>query len=474
LENHPIKFRTKRGAAPPQVMARNVLGISWLHGQFQASTITGAAWSSPVPVTGAQEFSAALSTAVRETQFKGQRVVVVIDHRNLLFHVQETPPARGKMLTKILARLVGQNQFFEEPAAYGHIQLPVSKGHHRFLLALVPQSLRQAIDDACTIHGIILDALLPSAAVLAPRLQALEAPSDDVVILATELGDSMNLLLGRADGKLLFSRTVVLGTAGRTDRAAQEINRTLHYAQQQFGVMVNQLFITGAETYAALKDTPIRAGLTITESKGGQNLAQLASNATPRSPLNFVRRKANHGVPRVLAAAGLAAALVLSAITTYQVETQVRAREQLAIAAEQHLRSGEETQAAEKLLQREVRHLNAFMQLVGRSNDAPVAALFTRYLPSIIPSAIRLTELQVSEAPDGWTFQLKGTIREDTSVQADLLENLERDLQASLFKIKVTDSTHQQQFRGDDENSPASRSPGRMLEQPFFITGVIP
>lgn len=455
-------------------MARNLLGISWLHGQFQASTATGATWNSPVPVTSPQEFSAALSTAVRETQFKGQHVIVVIDHRNLLFHVQETPPARGKVLTKILARLVAQNQFFDEPAAYGHIELPANKGHHRFLLSLLPQSLPQAIDDACANHGLILDALLPSAAVLSPQLQTLETPSDDVVILATELGDSMNLLLGRADGKLLFSRTVVLGAAGRTDRAAQEINRTLHYAQQQFGVMVNQLFITGAETYAALKDTPIRTGLTIAESKGGQNLAQLASSFTPRIPLNFVRRRANHGVPRGLAAVGLAAALVLSAITTYQVETQVRARERLAIAAEQHLQAGEEAQAAGKLLHREARHLNAFMQLVGRTNDAPVAALFTRYLPSIIPSAIRLTDLQVSEAPDGWTFQLKGTIREDVPAQADLLEKLERDLQASLFKIKVTDSTYQQQFRRDDENSPASRSPGRMIELPFFITGVIP
>ena len=234
-------------------MARNVLGISWLHGQFQAITATGAAWSSPALVSSAQEFSAALSTAVRHTQFKGQHVAVVIDHRNLLFHVQETPPAKGKVLAKLLARLVAQNQFFEEPAAYGHVELPVSKGHHRFLLSLLPQSLPQAIDDACTNHGLILAALLPSAAVLAPRLQTLEAPSDDVVILATELGDSMNLLLGRADGKLLFSRTVVLGTAGRTERAAQEINRTLHYAQQQFGVMVNHLFIVGAETYAALR-----------------------------------------------------------------------------------------------------------------------------------------------------------------------------------------------------------------------------
>ncbi len=464
-------------------MARNILGISWLHGRFQAVTTSGGSnvnrWTSPAAVNNAPEFAAALSDAVRETQFHGQRVVVVVDHRNLLFHVQETPPAKGKMLAKLLARLVAQNQFFDEAATHAHIELPVSKGHHRFLLSLLPQSLPQAIDDACVNQGLTLTALLPSAAVIASQLQNLQAPPGEVVILATELDDSMNLLLGRADGTLLFSRTVVLGTTGQTERAAQEINRTLHYAQQQFGAMVNLLFITGAATYAALKDTPIRAGLKVQESNvttGSLNLAQVAAGLPLMNPLNFVRSNSSQsGIRRRLAAAGLAAALILSIGTTVHVESTVRAREQVAVAAQQRLHAGEDAQAADRVLRQEARHLHAFMQLVGQTNDAPVAALFTRYLPAILPAPIRLTELQVSEAPSGWTFQIKGTIRQDASTPTDLLEKLERDLQASLFGIKVTDSTHQQQFRGDDENNPApTRSPHRLLEQPFFVTGIIP
>ena len=272
---------------------------------------------------------------------------------------------------------------------------------------------------------------------------------------------------------------MVLGTTGQTERAAQEINRTLHYAQQQFGAMVNLLFITGAATYAALKDTPIRAGLKVQESNvttGSLNLAQVAAGLPLMNPLNFVRSNSSQsGIRRRLAAAGLAAALILSIGTTVHVESTVRAREQVAVAAQQRLHAGEDAQAADRVLRQEARHLHAFMQLVGQTNDAPVAALFTRYLPAILPAPIRLTELQVSEAPSGWTFQIKGTIRQDASTPTDLLEKLERDLQASLFGIKVTDSTHQQQFRGDDENNPApTRSPHRLLEQPFFVTGIIP
>src|SRR6266540_2793454 len=102
-------------------MARNVLGISWLHGRFQAVTLAGGAvsgsWTSPEPVASDADFGPALAEAVKRTRFTGTRVQVVLDHRSLLFHVQETPPARGKQLGQLLGRLVASNRFFEEPAA---------------------------------------------------------------------------------------------------------------------------------------------------------------------------------------------------------------------------------------------------------------------------------------------------------------------------------------------------------------------
>jgi hypothetical protein len=125
-------------------MARHVLGISWLHGSFQAvatsAGVVQASWVAPGSVQTPAEFAAALKLSVAETAFKGRRVAMVIDHRNLLFHVQETPPAKGKMLGRVLQRLVEQSQFFDEPALWRHIELPSSKTAHRCLLAVLPQS----------------------------------------------------------------------------------------------------------------------------------------------------------------------------------------------------------------------------------------------------------------------------------------------------------------------------------------------
>src|SRR3989442_499504 len=91
-------------------MAKKVLGISWLNGRFDAAALEGGAvsgsWRCPTPVNDEADFGLALAEAVRQTRFTGGQVMVVLDHRSLLFHVQETPPAAEKLVGQMLQRLV--------------------------------------------------------------------------------------------------------------------------------------------------------------------------------------------------------------------------------------------------------------------------------------------------------------------------------------------------------------------------------
>jgi hypothetical protein len=464
-------------------MARHVLGISWLHGWVQATSLAGDAvvanWIAPEPVNTTAEFTAALDRAVQETRFKGQRVAVVIDHRNLLFHVQETPPAKASVLDKVLERLVAQSQFFDEPAAWQHVELPASKNGHRCLLALLPQSLIRAIDDACAELNLQLVALIPPATVVARALKKLDAPAEETVILVTDLGGSLNMILGRTTGQLLLSRTVVLTGKLQSDRAAQELNRTLHYAQQQFGVNVSQVFIAGEYAYNSLKDIPVRAGLKIVNATGQDgplDLPRQAAATTRKSLFNFAKHgDASTLALRVAAAIGLAALLIATFLTVFQVESTVRAREQEALTALSGQRADEQIQTAANVQRREATRLQAFLSVIGSTNDAPVAELFSRSLPSLVPDAIRLSEINVSQTASGWEFQLKGTVQDSNNNLSETLETLERSLQQSLFHAKVTDSTQQQLFRGDlAESSAPPRRGVREVERPFFVKGVLP
>ncbi len=466
-------------------MGKQLLGITWLHGHFHAVNLAtgsaGTGWTSPAPVQTVAEFTTALGEAIRETGYRGQKAIVVLDHRNLLFHVQEAPPAKGRLLGKLLERLVAQNQFFDEPAAHAHLELPEAKGQHRHLLALLPRSLVNGLNAAFADHGLHLDALWPAAAVLAPQLSELPAPPSEVIVLASTIGDSMNLLLGRPDGKLLFSRTVALGsnTASQVERAAQEINRTLHYAQQQFGALVNHLFISGRELYPALKAAPIRAGLKVAETpETGESprVLQLATQLSTRAPLNFARHTGSHALARrALLASGIAAVFIASIITTIRVETQVHARERTAQAAEQKLQLEAEALAGMASRQREARRLRGIMSMVGSTNDPPVIELFARHLPSQLPPSLRLTELSIEESNGGWRLSLKGAAQKDETDLVTWLEEFDRDLEKGPFRVKITDSSYQRMFRGDAETSAAlgiGASP-RAFETPVFVNGVI-
>ncbi len=464
-------------------MARNVLGITWIHGAFKASALAGdaviAAWTAPQAVESGTDFSSALAQAVRETGFKGAHFAVVIDHRNLLFHLQETPPAKGAMLVRVIDRLVAQSQFFEDTALWRRIDLPESKAGHRSLLALLPQSLQQAIEDAGTALGLQLTRLVPPAAIVVRQLNKLDAAPDEAVILATDFGGSLNIVLGRTSGQLLLSRTVV--TAGRVqgDRAAQELNRTLHFAQQQFGATVNRIFISGEQSYESLKDIQIRDGLKIlnaTQAGGALELTRHVGALPAKTALNFARTTSV--LPALLqwaAAACVAGALLLAVWSVFHVESNVRAREQRAAANAVNHQAEAQLYATTTARERDARLLSAEVSVIGSTNDAPVAELFIRALPTLLAEPVRLFDARVNYTPAGWEFELKGTVHDDGSDFSTTLEAIEKGLQKSVFHAKVTDSTHQQLFRGDAaEQTPPGRRGARIADRPFFVKGILP
>ena len=464
-------------------MARASLGISWVHGRFQAVASLGGrnvgAWTCPRPVLEGEDFDEALGEAVRETGFTGTRVVVVLEHRSLLFHVQETPPAKGRLLEQLLQRLVSQSRFFEERAAWSCVEVPGLKGRQRYLLALLPDPLVRQMALACSARRLQLVAVVPIAAVLAPQLRELAVGKDQVVVLTTESAGSLQLLLGRGDGQVFFSRNVVLSGAQQQERAAQEINRTLHYAQQQFGAVVNDLFVFGERALAGLSGASIRDGLTVRASPVPDvpfHFASQAAQLPAKTPFNLVNPAENRKRQgRQLAAAAMLALVTGTAATVLLVEQTVRARELWASSREQELDKQDQTQQAVLARQREARRLAAFVQYGDVTNHVPVPELLARSLGAHLPGTIRLSEVQVARVTNGWSFALQGFVQDQAGGMLVALETLERDLEEGLFSARVLDSTRRRSLRGGpDETSPTpSRAGARANEKPFFVSGLI-
>lgn len=462
-------------------MARKTLGISWLNGRFHAAALTGgavtASWSAPEPVTDSAGFAAAVADAIRATRFGGAQAMVIIDHRNLLFHVQDIPPAEGKVVDQVLDRLIGRGHFFEEKAAWGRLGLPGSKGRHRYLLALLPESLVQGLVDACAVQRVELVGIFPIAAVLGDQLRLVAAQEGETVLLAADLGDAIHLLLGTGDGQVLFSRTVATAGQQPAERAAQEINRTLHYAQQQFGATVNKLFVYGAQAFKLLKDFPIRPGLAVAPSPLPEDPLLYARHVfllSPKLRLNFLppsvlKKKSN----RALAAVAVVALVAVSAIATVFTEIRVRARER---AVQQQVRKSAaeaELQSQSVALQNEAARWRALIATIGSTNDPPVPELFLRTLSAAVPEATRLTRVDLHPETNGWRVRLEGLCGDAPGQYVEVVTTLEKRLTTTPFQVRVLDSSIRQLSQGGASQVSPQRRSTRENERPFFVEGFI-
>jgi hypothetical protein len=406
--------------------------------------------------------------------------MLIIDHRSLLFHVQDTPPAEGKVVDQMIDRLVSRTQFFEEKAAWSRLTLPEAKGRHRHLLSLLPDSLVQSLIAALAAHRIDLVGIFPIAAVLGDHLRQLSAQEGETILLAADLGDAVHLLLGQGDGQVLFSRTIAMSGQQPAERAVQEINRTLHYAQQQFGANVNKLFVYGNGAFQILRDQPIRAGLAVAPSPLPEDPLHFARHVfllSPKLRQNFIPpsalKRKSHRQLAAVAVVFLAACSALAAIAT---EITVRARER---AVETHARrsSAELAIRLESVrVQNEAGRARAVIGTLGNTNDPPVAELFARHLTGITPETARIARLDLRKGTNHWHLRLDGFAPESAREFVELVAGLETKLAGEPFRVRILDSTRQQLTRGTTAAQaapPRRTTPGKEPERPFFIEGLI-
>ncbi len=465
-------------------MARKTLGISWLNGRFHAAALAGgtvtASWSAPQAVMETAAFAGALAEAVKQTGFNGGQAMVIIDHRSLLFHVQDIPPAEGKMVDQLLERLVGRSKFFEEKAAWGRLALPEAKGRSRYLLSLLPDSLIQELMVIFATRRIELVGVFPIATVLGDQLRLLAAQETEVVLLAADLGDAIHLLLGQGGGQVLFSRTVAIGGQQPAERAAQEINRTLHYAQQQFGATVNKLFVFGSAAFNNLKDVPIRAGLAVAKSPVAEDPLYFARQVyllSPKLRLNFIPPSAlKKKTSRQLAATGLVLLAVAALATTVATDLTVRARER-SLRFQTNQGSAEDAIRNQAMvLQNEARRSRALLSAISTTNDIPVPLLVSRHLASILPENLTLSRLDLQWSPStkSWQIRIEGFAADSSEKFVEVITSLENRLAAGPFHVRIQDGTLRQMARGGVAAVPTRKRAGdRFDERPFFIEGTI-
>src|SRR5205823_11521057 len=124
------------------------------------------------------------------------------------------------------------------------------KWPQQVVLYLIPNTLLTQFLQGCQRHGYYLTAVLPPSAVLHQQRRQLPLEKGEVALLAAETAGSTTVVIGGSDGQIFLARTLAGNWNDGAERLALDLNRTILFVQQQYGVTVNRgvwLFGTGAE-----------------------------------------------------------------------------------------------------------------------------------------------------------------------------------------------------------------------------------
>jgi hypothetical protein len=464
------------------------LGITWIHGRLEMAEVRShgesRTWVAPATVPDVATLGEAIADGLRALESKHRRANLVLDHRSIVFHLQEAPPARGRTLDQLLFRLVAEQRLFPEPAVFTKTAAPPVGGRHRWLMAVLPRSFLDEISAAFAANSIQLVGVFPVAS-LAARQRPVDIESDaEPELVVTHLREARLLVIARGPHDIWFARSLQNAEGPEGARLEQEIHRTLQFAKQRFGATIRRIVWQGDAAHESAIHRPRLAepGLEWVDSDGlPLDFAAAAAHLEPAAPFNFAKIMAGGRLTDRKPAA-FAAMLALVAAILFAATVEVRRHRALESASriDRESQANSEVDTARATRRREAEHLVLFLKTLQASdtNHRPIA--FARRLLETTPAALRLSRVAVSHETNGWEFTLEGATRIQGSQYLGVVEEFEKRLEQDVVPCRVLDSTARQTLAGAPVRIAPSvflRSQGiqpRTDERAWFISGLLP
>src|SRR6266511_559842 len=244
-------------------MTGTILSLSVLNERFSATAVHRGSvvnnWERPEPLTDFADFSFALRDAVKQTGYAGPQATVVVAHARLAQQLVEAPLIKGRGVKSFLQGRVKQLKPFPAEAAWSYQPTLPTRNAQAMLVHFFPKELLDQLVQACEQAELKLARVIPASAILQQQLPALPLEPNEVALLAAETGGTTTVVVGRKDGQICLGRTLSNSWNTHPERVNVDLNRTILYVKQQFGVTVGSIWLFGAGAQSQLG--PIRTTL---------------------------------------------------------------------------------------------------------------------------------------------------------------------------------------------------------------------
>jgi len=406
-----------------------------------------ASWEYPGAVKNLDNLSDALADAVRETGYTGRYVYFVMEDPIIEHHYIHLPGMGRKDLEKYLRRKAGQLKSFKEEAVISYSRASSPKGGDVVLINLAPKSFVDGIVKACERLNLSPLLLVPSSSAMANKLRAVPMGKGEIVALVARAGEKLALVVGGADGSLLFDRYIAYQAEdeGELERVGREIRRSTLFSKQQFGVAVSKVVLIGAygevvvESLRSTLETPVEV---VPEEDVSFFWTSEVIKLSPSMESNLISREIQkRPVTRIAVKLTLAMIVFLwvgvaGAVTLIEIFIrQNRASIEQVSPRVLSLRAEKEKwdiKIAKLALWEKGR------AMLGEDRPPPAPGWIAGYLGDILPEGLILTKVDITRNGEGWVARLSGIARSGPAMAAKELELFEDMLKNSPYRFRIT------------------------------------
>jgi len=432
------------------------LGLAWIHGQFHAVALhkgeVAGSWHAPDPCEDLGLFTELVQRAVQQTGYQGTTVHLVIAHPRLAHQLVEIPEATGPALQLLVRRQVEKLKVFEDAAAWAFEKAEASKNSANALVHLLPQAILEQLSKAVEKAGYHLAAVLPPTSILHAQLTRLPLGKSDVAMLAADFGGNMTVVVGRREGPLLLARSIDAARARGVAGLAVDLNRTLLYVSQQFGVNLGGIWLFGADMAGRIEE--LRPLLQVpVEVSPEEPVTPYWAQEVLRVPPDFVTNlvsaqqvRAPQRKALLKLTTGLTLAFTFASLVTagwFWFRSRLESR-QIAILQTQVVQA----QAQHRELQDRFAQLatrERFIDQLLEKDSRQVPLWFLAYLGEVTPPDLAITNLNLTSQSNTWHVRLSGRRQPSTDPSPQAVgrsvDDLSRQLKNGPFQAHVLDAS---------------------------------
>ncbi len=421
-------------------------GISWIYEEFRISRFHRGklieSWASPTSISNPDEFDKAIKEAAKTINLDhGGEVAIAIESDLHTHSFLELPPMSKKDLEQYLERNIDQEKTFLEEAAWSYRSTPHGSKGEGVLLHLMPKDVLDSIIKVCELNKLEANKIVPLTEIMAQHIPGLPSYDDGIIILIALFEEHVEIVVADGKGESYFVRELGFHWQEENlDRLKLDIERTLLYTKQQFG-MTSHVWIMGQESASAASELNKHYEVTIESDPGSldQDFWSVEVNSLPKKlTSNFVPNSLQAAFSRRTAIRigvwSAAASLLIAIASTLIVQSMKlggysEIKTQISILETK--KNMLQMQSSE--IQNKLTRLEALSQ-----KTEPVPAWFLSYLGEVVPDGMILSKASLSRKDNKWFFRLEGATNPTLADSASTVENLESGLSVSPWNAQIS------------------------------------